>query len=69
MASLTLDDLHNPNNITAILTTNDGFIEAGEDQGFQQYPNKIELWEMIDNRLMKVKGWTTTLIATYSGGN
>ena len=65
MNDLTLDNLYNPNNITAILTSNDGLIEAGEDQGFQEYPNKIELWGMIDGLLYRLKGWTTTLIATY----
>ncbi len=40
MDDLTLDNLYNPHNITAILTANDGFIEAGEDQGFQEYPQE-----------------------------
>ena len=65
MNNLTLKDLHNPDDITAILTSNDGFIAAGDNQGFQEYPNKIELWEIRDNKLHKVKGWTTTVIATY----
>ena len=29
---MNIKDLHNPNNITAVLTSNDGFIEAGEDR-------------------------------------
>ena len=66
MTNLTLDDLHNPDNITAILTTNDGLVEAGDNQGFQEYPNKMELWEMVDNYLRRVKAWTTTVICRYT---
>ena len=65
--NLSIKDLYNPNNIQSILTTNDGYVVAGDNQGFQEYENKIELWEEVDGLLFKIKGWTTTLIATYGG--
>ena len=67
MKHLELLDLHNAENINAILTTREGFITAGYDQGFQIYPKRIELWQKLpDRRLLKVKGWTTSVIATYT---
>jgi HJR/Mrr/RecB family endonuclease len=67
MDELQLSDLYSPNEINAILTTNNGYIKACKDQGFQEYPNCIELWQkMEDGRLLRVHRWTSkTLIATY----
>ena len=68
MNELQLSDLHNPDKITSILTTNSGYITACKDQGFQLYPKSVELWQkMEDGRLLRVRRWTSkTLIATYA---
>ena len=67
MEQLQLTDLHNPEKVKAIFTSKEGYIEAGPDQGFQCLPKRVELWQKLeDGRLLKVKGWTTTVIATYN---
>lgn len=67
MTDLTLNDLHNPYKITAILVyRTDDFIEAADNQGFQETPGKIELWQkMNDGRLLRVQAWRKTSVATY----
>ncbi len=67
MVGLTLNDLHNPNNITGILLKNNDFIQADINQGFQEYPKSIELWEKLtDGRLLRVRRWLEkSIIATY----
>lgn len=66
--SLQLTDLHNPHNITAIMSTSGQFTERDKtDQGFQETKGRYELWQKMDNgHLMKVKGWNKkAILATY----
>jgi len=63
---LSLKDLYNPNGITAIQLSNGTIIELAERQGFQEYPKSIELWEMYNNRLMRVQRWLSkSILCTY----
>ena len=63
---LKLSDLHNPDKITAILHNNGLFIEAGENQAFQETKGRWELWEKHNGRLFCVKVWNkSAVIATY----
>lgn len=65
---LQLTDLHNPGNIIAVLEyRTNRYIEAGELQGFQVTPGKVELWGMESGRLLKICGWLKTSVAQYSG--
>ena len=57
MNELTLADLHNPEGVTAILTTRGKYIEADDDQGWQEYPGSWELWQIVDGGLMRVQRW------------
>ena len=66
--SIQMKDLHNPNNITAIMTTRGQFTERRKtDQGFQETNGRYELWQMMDRGyLMKVKGWNKkSVLRTY----
>ena len=66
MENLKINDLYNPNGITSFLHTNGNIYEAGENQGFQEYPGSIELWEKLkDGRLMRVKRWLKKSVITY----
>jgi hypothetical protein len=67
MGELNLADLYNPNNISAVLINNTGVVEAGKNQGFQEYPKSVELWEkMEDGRLLRVKRWLSkSIICKY----
>jgi len=66
---LKLSDLHNPDKITAILHNNGLFIEAGENQAFQETKGRWELWQkdpLICGRLLCVKAWNkSAVIACY----
>ena len=64
---MNLTDLQNPNRIIGVLEyRSNHFIELADDQGFQELDKRIELWGMIDGRLMKIKGWNKTSVAMYS---
>lgn len=67
MKDLGIKDLYNPNRIKAILTTKNHYIEADENQGFQEYPGSIELWQVMeDGRLLRVIRWLKkSICATY----
>jgi|GEM_PF-6804802 len=68
---MNLEDLYNPDNICAIMTTKGVFVEKGPNQGFQETAGRYELWEKLeDGRLLKVKGWNkkATLAAYTKGG-
>ena len=66
MEFLELKDLYNPDNIQAILTKNNDFISADEDQGFQEYPGSVELWQKLDDgRLLRVRRWLKKSIIAY----
>ena len=63
---LGLKNLYNPNKINGVLLKNGNFIKASEIQGFQTYPKSVELWEMVDHRLMRVARWLSkSIICTY----
>ncbi len=69
---LEIADLHNPEGFRAILTKQNEFIEAGDNQGFQFFYSKTkqitkaELWQKLDDgRLLKVKGWAKSIIAFF----
>lgn len=56
-----INKLHNPKNIEGILLWNRGTpLEIGkqENQAFQEYPKRVELWQLFDDgRLMMVQRW------------
>lgn len=61
-----LTDLHNPKEIKAVLLTNGNFVEVSENQGWQEYPKSIELWEKLeDGRLLRVKRWLSKSIVAF----
>ena len=63
---LELTDLYNPKEIKAVLLTNGNFVEATENQGWQEYPKSIELWEKLeDGRLLRVKRWLSKSIVAF----
>ena len=63
---LELKDLHNPKQIEAVLFTNGDLVEASDNQGWQEYPKSVELWEMLeDGRLMRVKRWLSKSIVAF----
>jgi len=68
MGQLNISDLYNPNKISAVLVyKKNEFIEAADDQGFQEYPRTVELWQKIDDgRLLKVAAWRKTSVAMYN---
>jgi len=58
-----LSELYNPNGIKGIWTAKMGFIVESENQSFQEFPKKVELWQMLeDGRLLKIGGWLKTSI-------
>ena len=68
MPFLNLSDLYNPQNVTAILTNCNNFIERDlKDQAFQETKGRFELWQKLqDGRLLYVKGWNKkSIICTY----
>jgi len=71
MQNLTLNDLVNPREIKAVLVCNskqNAIVEACDDQGFQEYPGSIELWQSLpDSRLLRVKRWLKkSIICTWA---
>lgn len=59
MKYLELKDLFNPNKINGFIHK-DGYkvIAINENQGFQEYPKSIELWEKLeDGRLLRIQRW------------
>jgi len=63
---LELTDLHNPKQIEAVLFTDGNLVETSENQGWQEYPKSIELWEKLeDGRLLRVKRWLSKSIVAY----
>ncbi len=65
---MTLQDLSNPDGYTAILHNSGGFIQRGDNQGFQFLPHWVELWQMLDDgQLLQVKRWRRKSIIAYYG--
>ena len=61
-----LTDLYNPKQIEAVLFKDGNYIEAYENQGWQEYPKSIELWEKLDDgRLFRLKRWLSKSIVAY----
>ena len=54
-----LSELNNPNEITKIfLLKKEYWVDLGENQGFQEWPGSVELWEKLeDGRLMRICRW------------
>ena len=73
MTDLTLKDLHNPTEINSIcirrgkMSPDVYFVEPEHNQGFQERPGSIELWEMVDGRLLRVKRWLKKSIVATAG--
>jgi hypothetical protein len=54
----TISELHNPNNIIGFLHVNGNEYKLNNNQGFQEYPRSLELWEKLpDGRLVLLKRW------------
>jgi hypothetical protein len=49
--------LYNPNNINVVLLSSGDIVELLDDQGFQEYPNRIELWQGLSSQLLMVDSW------------
>ncbi|MCA6368269.1 MAG: hypothetical protein IM631_12190 [Cytophagales bacterium] len=60
--------LYNPNNINAVLLSSGDIVELLDDQGFQEYPNRIELWQGLSSRLSMVGSWNKTQITMIRYG-
>jgi hypothetical protein len=60
--------LYNPNNINAVLLSSGDIVELLDDQGFQEYPNRIELWQGLSSRLSMVDSWNKTQITMIRYG-
>lgn len=55
---LSLSDLHNPNKIIGFIHNNGNRYVLWENQGFQEYPGSVELWEKLDDgRLIRIRRW------------
>ena len=56
---MTLSDLHNPRNIDCLFhLKRQIWIEKSDNQGWQEYPGSVELWEVLpDGRLVRVQRW------------
>jgi hypothetical protein len=69
MEELHLSDLHNPNNVSALLIKKGTLIvEASEGQRFQERSGSWELWQKLeDGRLLRVRRYVKRgVIATYT---
>ena len=66
---MTLNDLPNPNRVTALFHKNGHSIEMGEGQGWQEYPGSFELWQEIgDGRILRVQRWLKkSIVGVYRG--
>ena len=60
--------LYNPNNINAVLLSSGDIVELDDDQGFQEYPNRIELWQGLSSRLSRVNSWNKTQVSMIRYG-
>lgn len=61
-----LTELHNPNKITGIMLKNGDYITSAGDQGWQEYPGSVELWQIYEGHLIRVQRWLKkSIIATY----
>jgi len=43
--------------IERIVLCNGNVVELSNNQFFEEYPNKVELWEKKGKLLYKIKGW------------
>ena len=54
----TLNDLHNPQNITDIFLKSGKHIGKDDDQQWQEWPGSMELWQLLSGgRLYRVQRW------------
>jgi hypothetical protein len=60
--------LYNPNNINAVLLSSGDIVDLQDDQGFQEYPNRIELWQGLSSRLLRVNSWNKTQVSMIRYG-
>lgn len=60
--------LYNPSNINAVLLSSGDIVELIDDQGFQEYPNRIELWQGLSSRLLRVDSWNKNQISMIRYG-
>lgn len=65
---MTLNDLHNPRKIESLFhLKKQHYIEKSENQGWQEYPGSVELWEVIpDGRLLRVQRWLKRSVEIYT---
>jgi len=65
-----IEELYNPSGIQKIIIKKTGnIVECRENQGFQEYPKSIELWEdKLDGRIFRIQRWLKKSIslACYS---
>jgi len=54
-----LSELNNPNEIKSVfLLKKEHWVSLGKNQGFQEWPGSVELWEKLeDGRLMCICRW------------
>ena len=64
---MTLGDLHNPNRIERLFhLKGQHWICKSEDQGWQEYPGSVELWQKLeDGRLLRVQRWLKRSVIVY----
>lgn len=64
---LELTDLHNPRHIDSLFhLARQHWIEKSENQGWQEYPGSVELWEKLpDGRLVRVQRWLKRSVGIY----
>ena len=64
---LTLQDLHNPKKITRLFHfKRQHWIVKADDQGWQEYPRSVELWQkMDDGKLIRIQRWLKTSVGVY----
>lgn len=60
--------LYNPHNINAVLLSSGDIVELDDDQGFQEYPKRVELWQGLSSRLSRVASWNKTHISMIRYG-
>lgn len=67
MKNLTLKDLYNPNKIIGI-NVKGTYIECDHKTAFQEYKGSVELWQEVDNGILRLKRWLKKSIhsAQYS---
>ena len=64
---MTLADLHNPNKVEQLFhLKRQVWICKSEDQGWQEYPGSVELWQKVeDGRLLRVQRWLKRSVIVY----